>query len=159
MRTTNKPTRRKAITLAPFSEATMKSMSNDEKKAVAKVMTELGWGSRRLERWLGISDSTIYNATKQETPWHMQKFEDEFRETVASVKQEGLAIVLRRMLELIPQVKNLEVLIATAQYFEGIDPKKQNVNVPVQVNTTVSWVGNEPAKEVTEVTDAHNDSV
>lgn len=130
-------TKKPPLLLPALSQQSIRSMSKEEKKSVAKVMTELGWGSRKIESWLGISDTTIQRALSIPTPDELKQFESDFRLSIQSMKNEGLALAIQRMLELLPKEKRMDVLIQVAQFFEG-QSKNQGPGVAIQINTAVA---------------------
>lgn len=97
----------------------LKKLSPPEKKVVAKVLYDMGWASRKIEGWLGISDDTIRRAAAQPVPEELRQFEADFAITIQAAKSEGLALTIQQIIKRIPKETKLEPLIKTAEYLEG----------------------------------------
>lgn len=107
----------------------LKKLSHAEKKVVAKTLYNMGWGSIKLEQWLGLSDNTILRAVKEPTPDELKSFEEEFQRAIRAEKQRGVALGIKRLLELIPKERRIEPLIKGLEYLEG-----KTSNTAVQIN-------------------------
>jgi hypothetical protein len=94
-------------------------LSNPEKKVAAKVMAEQGYSSRDIEDFLGISDSTVLRASKDATPDQLTQFEAEFQQRIKEMKQTGVGLVQKRLLELIPKERRIDQVVKAGDYFEG----------------------------------------
>lgn len=103
-----------------------------EKKVAAKVLYNMGWGSRKIEGWLHISDNSVLRAIKEPTPEELKRFEAEFIRSIQAAKAEGLALTINQIIKRIPKETKLEPLIKTAEYLEG---KSGAANV--QINNLV----------------------
>jgi transposase-like protein len=107
------------------------NFSKEEKKVIAKTLYNMGWSSRKLEQWLGLSDNTIQRAVKQPTPEEMKRFEAEFKLAIQNEKMKGVALGIKRLLELLPKERRIEPLVKGLEYLEG---KGQ---APLVVNQTI----------------------
>jgi len=107
------------------------NFSKEEKKVIAKTLYNMGWSSRKLEQWLGLSDNTIQRAVKQPTPEEMKRFEAEFKLAIQNEKMKGVALGIKRLLELLPKERRIEPLVKGLEYLEG---KGQT---PLVVNQTI----------------------
>jgi len=107
------------------------NFSKEEKKVIAKTLFNMGWSSRKLEQWLGLSDNTIQRAVKQPTPEEMKRFEAEFKLAIQNEKMKGVALGIKRLLELLPKERRIEPLVKGLEYLEG---KGQT---PLVVNQTI----------------------
>ena len=107
------------------------NFSKGEKKVIAKTLFNMGWSSRKLEQWLGLSDNTIQRAVKQPTPEEMKRFEAEFKLAIQNEKMKGVALGIKRLLELLPKERRIEPLVKGLEYLEG---KGQT---PLVVNQTI----------------------
>lgn len=106
-----------------------KLLSFAEKKVAAKTMYRMGWSSREVEKWLNISDTTVLKASTEATPEELKEFENHFQAVLKDMKQKGLAMSVKRMLELIPDYKRLDHLVKASEYFEGKETPIANVNL------------------------------
>lgn len=129
------PARKTKTALALSTPQEMvKTMTKAEKKVAAKALYHLGWGSRLIESWLGISDSTVLRAKDAKTPEHLKQFESDFNEALSNMKQEGLALIHRRINQLIPKQKDIQTLITAAQFLSGEETGPKTPGTAVQVN-------------------------
>lgn len=101
-----------------------------EKKVAAKALYRLGWGSRQVEKMLGISDDSVRRYAQEATPDELRHFEAEFNRAIGDMKREGIAIAQQRLHELIPKERRIDQVVRAAEYFEG---KNQQQNL-TQVN-------------------------
>lgn len=108
----------------------LKLLPPPEKKIVAKTLYQMGWGSRKLEQWLGLSDNTILRSINEPTPEELKRFEADFISVIQSEKQRGIALGLKRLIELIPKERRVDQVVRGLEYLEG----KNQPNVAVQVN-------------------------
>jgi len=108
----------------------LEKYSKEEKKVIAKTLYNMGWSSRQLEQWLGLSDNTIQRAVKQPTPEEMKRFEAEFKLAIKNEKMKGLALGIKRLLELLPKERRIEPLVKGLEYLEG----KGQTQVNTQIN-------------------------
>jgi len=97
----------------------IENYSKEEKKVIAKTLYDMGWSSYQLERWLGLSDNTIQRAVKQPTPEEMKQFEAEFKLAIQNEKMKGVALGVKRLLELLPKERRIEPLVKGLEYLEG----------------------------------------
>ena len=97
----------------------LKLLPKLEKRVAAKVLYRMGWGSRKIEEWLGISDNTVLRAVNEPTPDELKQFEDEFRLAIEDMKRQGIALVQKRLLELIPKERRIDQVVKAGEYLEG----------------------------------------
>lgn len=90
-----------------------------EQRVAAKVLHHLGWGSRRIEAWLGISDTSVLRAAKEPTPEDLKQFEAEFTLAIQDAKWQGIALVHQQLLKLIPRTGRIDQLVKVGEFFEG----------------------------------------
>lgn len=100
-----------------------------EKKVAAKVLYCMGWGSRKIEEWLGIDHSTVIRYANEAIPDEMRQFATEFEAAIQDMKREGLAKVYLRILELIPKERRIDQVVRAGEYFEGISRARTDVKV------------------------------
>lgn len=93
--------------------------SPGEKKVASKVLNELGWGSRKIEEWLGVDHVSVWRYAKEPTPDELKQFETEFKAVIDSARIHGLAVVYNRLLELAPRERRIDQLIKLAEFFQG----------------------------------------
>lgn len=96
-----------------------KSLSPSEKRVIAKSMLNLGWGSRKVGEWLGISKDTVLRSRDIPTPENMRQFEAEFEDAIKSIRSELRATLYMKILELIPEEKKLDRLVKVGEFLEG----------------------------------------
>lgn len=113
----------------------LKELPAPEKKVVAKVMTEQGFSSRKIEEITGIDHATVARYAKEQTPDDMIQFETEFAGIVRDKKNKILYKGLDRIEALIPQEAKISEVVKAIETVEG----KSNNNSPaVQVNTFIN---------------------
>ena len=66
----------------------MEKLSIPEKKIAAKIMYKIGWGSRKIEQWLGLSDNTVLRSVEEPTPDNLKQFEAQFEVALVDVRRE-----------------------------------------------------------------------
>jgi len=107
----------------------LKKLPPPEKKVVAKTLYNMGWSARKLEEYLGLSDNTVLRVVDEPTPDELKRFEASFIKTIQAEKQRGVALGIKRLLELLPKERRIEPLVKGLEYLEG-----KNTNTAVQVN-------------------------
>jgi len=122
----------------------LKSLPKPEKKIIAKALIKMGWASRKIEEWLGVDHVSVTRYAKQPTPEELKQFETEFETTIKEVKQEGLALVLARLLKVIPKEERVDQLIKASEYFEG----KKNFGTAIQQNFIGTTLSNEELERI-----------
>jgi hypothetical protein len=108
----------------------LKLLPPPEKKVAAKVLYNMGWASRKIEKWLGISDDTVLRAAQLPTPEELRQFEAEFTTTINGIKKEGLALTINQIMKRLPSERRLDTLVKVAEYFEG----KKEPTTAIQIN-------------------------
>lgn len=94
-------------------------LTKAEKRVAAKVMSDNDYSSRQIEDFLGISDNTVLRAKADATPEELKQFEAEFEERIKQMKQTGIGMVQKRILELIPKERRMDQLVKAGDYLEG----------------------------------------
>ena len=97
----------------------LKALPPPEKKVAAKILYQMGWGSRKIEEWLGVSDSSVVRYKDEQTPEDLKQFEAEFEAAIRDMKQQGVAMAQKRLLELIPKERRIDQVVKAAEYLEG----------------------------------------
>lgn len=124
-----------------MTDAQLSKMTTDEQKAAARVLTRMGWGTRKIEQWLiqavgedeAIDHNTVWRAKEQEAPEDMRQFETDFELAITDAKKQGLAMTISRILEVVPTSKKLGDLVRAAEYLEN-KQSDQKPGVAVQIN-------------------------
>lgn len=97
----------------------LKALPPPEKKVAAKILYQMGWGSRKVEELLAISDDSVRRAAELPTPDELRQFEAEFTLAIKDMKQQGVAMAQKRLLELIPKERRIDQVVKAAEYLEG----------------------------------------
>jgi hypothetical protein len=111
----------------------LKLLPPPEKKIAAKVLYHMGWASRKIESWLGISDDTVRRAAEVPTPEELRQFEAEFTLAINEIKKEGLALTINQIMKVLQREKRIDSLVRVAEYFEG--KNKSVINQQFNVNS------------------------
>lgn len=112
-----------------------RAMTKPEKKVAAKTLLKLGWGSRQVESWLGISDNTALRSKDIETPEGLKQFEADFKAALEDMKMQGLTSVYQRIIELVPKQKNIQTLITAGEFFQGNSAKGPGTAIQFNFNS------------------------
>lgn len=96
------------------------SFSMKQKKVIAKVLYEFGWGSPTISKWLNISRGTVLRANKQPTPVSMSLFEFQFRSQATRINYYLLYQINKRIMDLVPTETSISRLVDAGNYFSGI---------------------------------------
>jgi len=62
---------------------------------------------------------TVLRAAKTPTPKELRQFEAEFELAVQDMKRQGIALVHKRLLELIPRERRIDQVVKAGEYLEG----------------------------------------
>lgn len=111
----------------------LKLLPPPEKKVAAKVLYQMGWASRKIEAWLGISNDTVLRAAQQPTPEELSQFESEFKLAISEIKKEGLALTINQIMKRLPNERRLDTLVKVAEYFEGKSQPNNTVNMQLNI--------------------------
>ena len=103
----------------------LKQLSPKEKQVAAKVLVTEGYSTRRIAELLDMNDSTAWRKAKEATPEELKQFEADFTLAISQMKKKGLALVQKRLLELIPKERRIEAIVRAGEYLEG----KSNVQI------------------------------
>lgn len=96
------------------------SFSMKQKKVVAKVLYEFGWGSPTISKWLNISRGTVLKANKQPTPESMSLFEFQFRSEATRINCFLLYQINKKIMDLVPNETNISRLVDAGHYFSQV---------------------------------------
>lgn len=97
----------------------LKLLPPPEKRVAAKVLIEKGYSARRLEELLGEDHVTLWRAAHEATPEELKQFETDFRLAIEQLKCQGIALVQKRLLELIPKERRIDQVVKAGEYLEG----------------------------------------
>jgi len=111
----------------------MEKLSIPEKKIAAKIMYKIGWGSRKIEQWLGLSDNTVLRSVEEPTPDNLKQFEAQFEVALVDVRREALALIHKRILEIVPKERKLDQLVKAGDFMLGRDAGTK-IGVAVKVD-------------------------
>lgn len=89
-----------------------------EKKVMAKVLVE-DYSTRQIEEWLGEDNVSISRWAKQQTPDSLKQFETDFRMSIMAMKSKGVAMVHKRLVELIPKERRISEVVKAGEFLEG----------------------------------------
>lgn len=112
------------------------NLSQPETKVVAKKLVLSGYSSRQVEAILGIDHSTAILYSRETTPDEMKEFSTIFDNWLLEQKRKGVALVNRRLLELIPKERRIDQVVKAGEFLEG-----RNNQTAVQVNTQINLKG------------------
>lgn len=113
----------------------LKQLPPPEQKVVAKVMTEQGFSSRKIEELTGIDHVTVTRYAQEPTPDELKQFETQFTCIITDKKNKILYKGLDRIEALIPQETKISEVVKAIEMVEG---KNNNSSPPVQVNTFIN---------------------
>jgi transposase len=111
----------------------LKLLAPGEKKVVAKELVNAGYSCRTIEDLIGADYSTISLWAKQETPEELQQFSTQFKSELAKYKNKGLAMVHRRILELVPKERRIDQVVKAGEYLEGKSGDSDNPNLKKRI--------------------------
>lgn len=133
----------------------IKGLSPKEKRVAAKVLKDQGFSTRKMEQLLGMDRVTAWRASKEATPKELKQFETDFTQIIQEMKLEGIFLVQKRMLQLIPKEFRIDQLIKAGEYFEGrLNSSGDENKAPVQNNININV--DKYMEDVEEVIDAEN---
>ena len=95
---------------------------------------------RKVEEILGIDHSSAAIYAQQPTPDEMKEFSTIFDNYIRECKQKGIALVQKRLLELIPKERRIDQVVKAGEFLEG---KGQQGQVAVQINNFLKNEKNE----------------
>lgn len=111
-------------------------LTKTQKKVVAKIMYDAGWGSKRLSQWFGVHQSTITNWKDVPTPEALKLFEESFKAAMMDYDMSATFGIKSRIMNLVPIETNIDKLVKAGEFFQGKDNKKSSSN-----NTQVNVYG------------------
>lgn len=106
--------------------------SRKQRKVIAKVMYQAGWGADQLALWFYTTPGTITKNAKRPTPEALKTFEAEFRMAMQDANMQGLALVTHRLTEAVKAETKIEPLIKAGEFFRG--DRKPGTSNNTQVN-------------------------
>lgn len=112
------------------------ALTRMQKKVAAKVMYEAGWGSKLLKDWFKVAQPTITNWVKIPTPESLKEWESNFKLAMIDYDMEATFKIKNRIMDLVPNERNIEKLVKAGQFFAGETTKRANQN-----NTQVNIYG------------------
>ena len=104
-----------------------------QKKVIAKLMYEAGWGSKRLSEWFKVSPGTVTNWSKLPTPEALKQFEERFKLAMLDMDMEGTLRIKNRILNIVPEETDINKLVKAGEFFSGEREKRVN-QTNIQVN-------------------------
>jgi hypothetical protein len=116
-----------------FMKTRTGKFTKKQKKVVAKVMYEAGWGARRISEWLKIGESTVFSYKDLPTPEALQLFEQSFKAAMMDYDMVSTFGIKSRIMALVPEERNIEKLVKAGQFFAGVSEKKTQNNTQVNV--------------------------
>lgn len=96
-----------------------------KKRVMAKIMYNAGWGSRQLSLWFREPMQNITNWAKMPTPEGLMAFEGEFRMAMKDYDNQAMYKTKERILELLPEEKDINKLVKAGEFFRGPIIKNQ----------------------------------
>jgi len=108
-------------------------VTKKEKKVMAKVMYEAGWGSKRLSEWFHANPQTIINWTRVPTPEALQLFEQNFKAAMMDYDMQSSFAIKSKIMNLVPESKSIKDLVEAGKFFAG-EREKRNSQNNTQVN-------------------------
>ena len=107
-----------------------------QKKVMAKLMYEAGWGNKRLSEWFKVTPGTVSQWTKLPTPEALKEFESRFKLAMLDMDMEGTLRIKNRILEVVPKETDIAKLVKAGEFFAGERAKSVSQN-----NTQVNVYG------------------
>lgn len=112
---------------------TLPALTPGQTKVAAKALVEQGYSSRKIEELLGIDNVSAWRYAKEATPDELKQFETDFKVAIGEMKNKGLALVHKRLLDLIPKERRIDQVVKAGEYLEG----KSQGNTNIQVNVPI----------------------
>lgn len=112
----------------------LKELTPAELKVATKELVLSGYTSAKAAEILGLDEVTAWRYAKAPTPDNLKEFEIIFSNVILEMKQKGISMVQKRLLELIPKEKRIDQVVKAGDYLEG---KVQTNDVKVQVNNFI----------------------
>ena len=112
------------------------AFTKKEKKVVAKVMYEAGWGSKQIAEWLKVGQPTVLSYSKLPTPEALQLFEQSFKAAMVDYDLTATFGIKSRIMKLVPEETNIKTLVEAGKFFQGVTENKRTQN-----NTQVNVYG------------------
>lgn len=110
----------------------LKQLPSPEKKVAAKVLTDMGYVSRQVEKILGVDYSTVTRYAKEEIPEELQQFATILQQHIEDKKNTILVKGLERLNTLVPNETKISEVVKALEYVEG--KSERTNNIAVQVN-------------------------
>lgn len=107
--------------------------TKSEKKVMAKVMYDAGWGTKRLSQWFGATPSAILRWKDVPTPEALQLFEQQFKAAMLDYDMQSTFNIKSRIMNLVPKSESIKDLVEAGKFFAGEKDKKTQNNTQVNV--------------------------
>lgn len=121
----------------PFMKKRKGAFTYKEKKVVAKVMYQAGWGAKQIAEWLKVGQSTVISYKNLPTPEALQLFEQSFKAAMVDYDLTATFGIKSRIMQLVPEEKDLAKLVKVGEFFQGTSERRATQN-----NTQVNVYGN-----------------
>jgi hypothetical protein len=109
------------------------AFTKTEKKVVAKVMYEAGWGAKRISEWLGIGQQTVWSYKDLPTPEALQLFQESFKAAMVDYDITATFGIKSQIMKLVPNETDIVKLVKAGEYFQGVENKRTQNNTQVNV--------------------------
>jgi hypothetical protein len=100
-----------------------KELTKEEQKIAAKSLGNAGYSDREIEALIGVDHVTAWRARQEATPDELKQFETDFSLAITEMKRQGIALVQKRLLELIPRERRIDQVVKAGEYLEGKSDK------------------------------------
>lgn len=97
----------------------LEHLSPPEKRVAAKKLVEAGYSIRTIEDLIGASNASISRWARESTPDEMKQFEADFNKELKAWKKQGLGMVHKRLLELLPRERRIDQVVKAGEYLDG----------------------------------------
>lgn len=109
------------------------ALTRSQKKVVAKVMYEAGWGSKHLAQWFKVTTVSVRDWAKIPTPDALKDFEQRFKAAMLDYDMECTWNIKSRINQLVPNENDINKLVKAGEYFAGEKDRRVSQN-NTQVN-------------------------
>jgi len=96
-----------------------------KKKVMVKSLYHQGWSSKQLALWFKSPQKNIVRWAKSVTPENLREFEEQFSLAMRDYDHAALYKTKNRIMELVPDEKNMNALVSAARFFAGDSIRKQ----------------------------------
>lgn len=102
-----------------MTDKDIKQLTPLEQKVAAKVLSENGYSTRKIQKITGMDDVTAWRASQQATPEELKRFEADFTTWIQERKKIGVVAVHNRLLDLIPKERRIDQVVKAGEFLEG----------------------------------------